>query len=228
MFCGRAPRKTKSLGVVGAASGFGRGIREKHEVPLEEDEEYLAIYRREFGGRSETEVREKERSRSSSAKRRTEVRPKLDKHGQPIYPKKDEKKPYLIIDGYNMIYAWPELRALFEKNMDAARGKLVDILDNYRGYLGIRMTVVFDAWKMKGGRGSREEKNGLEILYTEENETADSRIERMVHELGGKYHITVATSDGLEQLTVMRLGALRMSARELQEDIRRVSGPGEG
>ena len=89
------------------------------------------------------------------------------------------------------------------------------------------MTVVFDAWKMKGGRGSREEKNGLEILYTEENETADSRIERMVHELGGKYHITVATSDGLEQLTVMRLGALRMSARELQEDIRRVSGPGE-
>ena len=211
----------------GAASGFGRGIREKHEVPLEEDEEYLAIYRREFGGRSETEVREKERSRSSSAKRRTEVRPKLDKHGQPIYPKKDEKKPYLIIDGYNMIYAWPELRALFEKNMDAARGKLVDILDNYRGYLGIRMTVVFDAWKMKGGRGSREERNGLEILYTEENETADSRIERMVHELGGKYHITVATSDGLEQLTVMRLGALRMSARELQEDIRRVSGPGE-
>ncbi|MGN0255956.1 MAG: NYN domain-containing protein [Chordicoccus sp.] len=213
--------------VFGAENGFGRGIRVKKDVLPEEDEEYLAIYQREFGGRSETEVRERERGRSSSLKRRTEVRQKLDKHGQPIYPKKDEKKPYLIIDGYNMIYAWPELRALFEKNMDAARGKLVDILDNYRGYLGIRMTVVFDAWKMKGGRGSREERNGLEILYTEENETADSRIERMVHELTGKYHITVATSDGLEQLTVMRLGALRMSARELQEDIRRVTGTGE-
>ena len=146
------------------------------------------------------------------------------------------------MDGYNIIFAWDELKELSRMNIDSARDKLIDILSNYQGYKGCRLTVVFDAYKVKGNPGKREfydgtgkkyslkrdEKSkddgkGIEVVYTRTDETADAFIERLVHEEGGKYKVTVATNDGLEQLTVMGQGALRMSARNLMEEIERTN-----
>lgn len=183
------------------------------------DSEFLSIFKREFGADSEEAVRENERKRMQAGQPgRRKAAQGTEK--KPVRTKPDTRGAFLIVDGYNVIHAWPYLAQLFSENMDAARGKLVDLLENYHGTSGIPIAVVFDAWKVKGNLyGSHAERNGVEVIYTRENETADSRIERMVHELGGKYKITVATSDGLEQLTVLRLGALRMSARELMEEI---------
>ena len=148
---------------------------------------------------------------------------KKDKHGNPIYPKKDERPEYLIVDGYNIIFQWSELAALARANIDAARGKLLDLLSNYQGYTGQKVTVVFDAYRTDRTPDARMKYDNMEVVFTRQNVTADAYIERLVHEEIKHYRITVATSDGLEQLTVMRLGALRMSASMLAEDLRRVS-----
>ena len=153
-----------------------------------------------------------------------EFRQKTDKHGNPIYPKKDERGEHLIVDGYNIIFQWPELRSLAEADISAARGKLLDLLSNYQGFLGYPVTVVFDAYRTKRKPASVNRWLNLSVVYTKENETADAYIERMVHEESGKYRFSVATSDGMEQLTILRLGALRVSSRMLREDMERISG----
>ena len=197
----------------------------KRDIPIEEDRELQAIYAREFGmdtdgirGDAEFVEQGKYRKRSDAAV----VSAKLDKKGNPIYPKKDTRPDYLIVDGYNMIYQWPELRELAAIDIDAARGKLLDLLSNYQGYTGYKMTVVFDAYRTERTPESVSAYDNMEVVFTRKGVTADGFIERQVHEMAGKYRITVATSDGLEQLTVLRLGALRMSASMLKEDMRRV------
>ncbi len=137
----------------------------------------------------------------------------------------DERLPeYLLVDGYNVIFAWDELAALAQTNLEAARGRLMDILCNYQGYTSYRLILVFDAYRVKGNPGEVQKYHNIHVVYTKEAETADMYIEKVSHELGKKYHVTVATSDALEQLIVIGQGAVRMSSRELKEEVERVGG----
>ncbi len=128
-------------------------------------------------------------------------------------------KEYLLVDGYNIIFAWEELRELAEVNMDAARNKLMDILCNYQGYKKCILLLVFDAYRVKGGMGEMLTYHNIHVVYTKEAETADSYIEKTTHEMAKKHQVTVATSDALEQMIIMGNGALRLSARGLKEEI---------
>lgn len=125
---------------------------------------------------------------------------------------------YLIIDGYNVINAWPDLIRLKEINFEHARLKLIDILSDYAGFKGIEIIIVFDAHQVKGGQGNKEEQEKLQIIYTPENNTADMVIEKLVSELQCQERenkIYVATSDRVEQNIILGKGAYRISSREL-------------
>lgn len=189
-----------------------------------EDALFMEVYQREFGTNpSETDrARKKWKSHAQEAPK-TAPQTRYDKHGQPIYPKKDNRKPYLIVDGYNIIHALPPLKDMLAAGLDAARMKLLEMLSSYQGYRDIKMTVVFDAYKTDRTPESITQYDNIEVVFTKKDETADAYIERTVHDLTDRYMITVATSDGLEQLTVMRLGALRMSAGMLDEDMKRAA-----
>ncbi|MEI3607904.1 NYN domain-containing protein [Pseudogracilibacillus sp. SE30717A] len=126
----------------------------------------------------------------------------------------------LVVDGYNVIGAWDELNHLQRKDMGLARSRLIEILVEYRAYTGSRVIIVFDALYVRGNE-SRKSVNGVEIIYTRENETADECIERLVKSLKNvKNNVYVATSDYLEQRTIFSRGALRISARELLIEIK--------
>lgn len=132
---------------------------------------------------------------------------------------------YLLVDGYNIIFAWPELRDLSRDNLEAARGKLMDILCDYQGYRGCHLILVYDAYKVKGNPGEVFQYHNICVVYTKEAQTADQYIERTVHEMRekmpkkGRYLITVATSDALEQMIVWGAGAVRISAMGLKSAI---------
>ena len=135
----------------------------------------------------------------------------------------DGEKEYLLVDGYNIIFAWEDLKELAAVNIDGAREKLMDILCNYQGFKKCTLILVFDAYKVKGNPGSVETYHNIHVVYTKEAETADQYIEKTVHEIGRKYRVTVATSDQLEQVIILGQGGQRMSARELLEDVIEVS-----
>lgn len=212
------------------------------------DKELADVYAREFG-MSREDLEDRERRRWGQKRQEKPKAPvtKLDKKGNPIYPAKGPTERLLVVDGYNIIFAWKELQELSRLNIDSARDRLKDILLNYQAYERCRLVVVFDAYKVKGNagkkefydgkrkksgksaggsvkpeiNGSREREVGIEVVYTRTDETADAYIERLVHDEKGKYRIAVATNDGLEQLTVMSQGALRMTAENLKEELQR-------
>lgn len=126
-----------------------------------------------------------------------------------------KKEDYLLVDGYNIIFSWEELRSLAADSMDAARDRLIDILSNFHGTRSGTLILVFDAYKVPGGRGAVSRYHNIYVVYTKEAETADAYIEKTVHKIGRKGNVTVATSDGLEQVIIFGEGARRMSAREL-------------
>jgi predicted RNA-binding protein with PIN domain len=128
----------------------------------------------------------------------------------------------LLVDGYNIIFAWDELKKIAEKDLEAARNRLTDILCNYRGYKQCELILVFDAYKVKGNDREIEKINNISVVYTKEAETADMYIEKVTRELGKKHRVRVATSDGTEQIIILGSGAYRMSAAELYEDVKRV------
>lgn len=130
---------------------------------------------------------------------------------------------YVIVDGYNVIFAWDTLRELSEHNIDSARGKLMDILSNYQGYMNCKLIVVFDGYKVKDNKGERFPYDDIEVVYTKEGETADAHIEKLTHELARKHKVTVVTSDGLEQIVTMGQGAIRMSSRDFKLEVERVN-----
>ncbi len=132
------------------------------------------------------------------------------------------KQQYLIVDGYNMIFAWDVTRDLAKDSIDAARQRLMDILSNYRAYKGCELVLVFDAYKVKGGRGARSDYHGMHVVYTKENETGDAFIEKLVEDIGQSYTVRVATSDALIQLSALRKGVLRVSAAELWREVEEV------
>ena len=187
------------------------------------DQELQQIYAREFGMNKE-DMLDYERKKWAKKSEKKEAVPhqKLDKKGNPIYPKKPILEELLIVDGYNIIFALPELKELSKINIDSAKDALKDMLANYQGYKGCRVMVVFDGYRKKGNLGSTEKYFSLEVVHTKQDETADAYIERTVHDLVSKYKITVATNDNLEQLTILSQGALRMSANMLVQELERV------
>ena len=130
-------------------------------------------------------------------------------------------KDYLIVDGYNVIFAWDELKELAKGSFAGARERLTEMLVHYHGYRGGELVLVFDGYKVKGNPGTKEEAGGIHIVYTKENESADNYIEKLVHEIGKNYRVRVATSDGLIQLTALRMGVQRLSSRELEHEVRK-------
>ena len=128
----------------------------------------------------------------------------------------------LLVDGYNIIHSWPELKELAKENLDAARMRLIDIMCNYQGYKKCILILVFDAYKVKNNLGSSYKYHNIYIVYTKEAQTADMYIERTTHELANKYNITVATSDALEQLIVLGQGGKRISSRELRLEVEKL------
>lgn len=139
-------------------------------------------------------------------------------------PKKSPDKEYLLVDGYNIIFAWDRLKEIARDNLEAARDKLVEIMNTYKLFKKCEVIVVFDAYKVKGNRGEVEKNNDITVVYTREAQTADAYIEKAARELSKNYKVTVATSDGLEQLIIFGSGAYRMPARILEKDVEMVEG----
>ena len=135
----------------------------------------------------------------------------------------ERKKEYIIVDGYNLIFAWDGLAALAKDNFDAARHILTDILCNYRGYTKCELVLVFDGYKVKGNTGEKSDYNGIPLVFTKENETGDMYIEKLVEEVGKNYSVRVVTSDNLIQVSALRAGVLRVPAREFIKEIERVN-----
>ena len=178
----------------------------------DDDPELLTIMEREFGSK------QKERDRYSSYRKQTVSTPV--RHTT-VIKENEPKKEYLLVDGYNIIFAWEELHELAKASIDAARNKLMDILSNYQGFIGCTLILVFDAYKVKGNQGEVQKYHNIYVVYTKEAETADQYIEKTTHEIGRKYKVTVATSDALEQVIVMGQGAYRISARDFYEEVER-------
>jgi small GTP-binding protein len=130
------------------------------------------------------------------------------------------REDYLLVDGYNIIFAWEQLKALAGTSLDAARSSLMDIMSNFQAYKKMHLILVFDAYKVKGNPGSISRYHNIDVVYTKEAETADQYIEKVSHKIGKKYNVRVATSDGLEQLIILGAGAVRISAREFLEEVR--------
>lgn len=184
---------------------------------IEEDRELEAIFNRTF--RSSNNDRAKYAGTSAALGHEQRM---------PVWSPKPKKPRCLLVDGYNVIYAWDRLAELAKKDLGAARNELMDILSNYQGFVGCLLILVFDAYKVKGNPGSVEKYHNIYVVYTKEAETADMYIEKTAHAMqnqkakAGAYDVTVATSDALEQLIVMGQGAKRISSRELAEEIQRI------
>ncbi len=183
-------------------------------LTLADDKELEAIFVRTYG----------EIKRKNPGPERV-IRASSDK--APVYPQRkkaaEQQIHYLLVDGYNIIFAWEDLRQLSEHSMDAARSKLMDILSNYQGYTQTRVILVFDAYKVEGFPGEVTRWHNIDVVFTKEAETADQYIEKTAHDIGRRYRVTVATSDGLEQVIIRSQGCLLMSARELWDEIERVN-----
>ena len=171
------------------------------------EEELMEIFERTYG-----KVDKEPRKAFKSAKVKKD-------YSKPVKLPNYEGPDYLLVDGYNIIFAWDELKKISETNLDAARAELIKILSNYQGLCGYEIIIVFDAYKVKGKYREVERHFNVNVVYTKESETADSYIERVTHELSGKHRVRVATSDGVEQLIILGSGAMRMTARELKSRI---------
>ena len=184
---------------------------------IEQDKELQAIFERTYG----------------PVKRRAFIPPKDPRRPAPTAEAEQEKRTireqfsgpeYLLVDGYNIIFAWDELKAIARDNLDAARKQLCDLLSNYRGFRKCEVIAVFDAYKVKGGQGSVEKYHDIHVVYTKEAETADAYIERATYEIGRRHRVRVATSDGPEQLIILGHGALRLSASAFRQEVEQVEG----
>ena len=174
---------------------------------LAEDKELMAIFERTYG----------KIERSPRQALYTPKEEPAQYHGKPD-PAYDGEE-YLLVDGYNIIFAWDELKTIARDNLDGARGQLMHILSNYCGYRQCRLILVFDAYKVKGQHGETEQYHNITVVYTKEAETADSYIEKATLDLSKKHKVRVATSDGMEQLIILGNGALRVSAEEFRQEV---------
>jgi ribosomal protection tetracycline resistance protein len=164
------------------------------------------------------------RGKKSTWNRRKTARESYYKPVNYVSTQKETKEEYLLVDGYNIIYAWPELKELADENMDAARMKLLDSLSNYQGIRKCQIIVVFDAYRVQGHLEEVIDYHNIRMVYTKEAQTADQYIEKFAHDNQKKYNITVATSDGLQQIIIRGAGCSLLSARELKVEIDAASG----
>lgn len=182
-------------------------------------EEIEAIFQQTYGKKADDTNRFRRYHRSMSGQRPENNRNVPAQTAVSAQERMNQQKEYLLVDGYNIIFAWEELRALAAVNIDSARDRLMDILSDYQGYTGGTLILVFDAYKVKGNPGTVLQYHNIHVVYTREAETADQYIEKTVHDIGRKYRVTVATSDALEQMIIWGSGASRLSARGLKEAI---------
>lgn len=174
-------------------------------------DEVEEIFARTFGTREP-----KKQGWARTIRAKTAAPAEVEYHGS-----QNRQEEYLLVDGYNIIFAWDELSDLAGADLNAARCRLMDILCNYQAFRKMHLILVFDAYRVKGNPGSVERYHNIDVVYTKEAETADQYIEKVTHEMSRKNHrVRVATSDGLEQIIIMGAGAIRVSARELLEEIR--------
>ena len=207
--------------------GYSGDWKAETEAYWKNEKELTEIFERTYGPiRSKSDEESSVRDRRGWKRSRRESISAENSGYRSVARYKDNspEKQYLLVDGYNIIFAWDDLKELAEANIDGARTKLMDILCNYQGYKKCTLILVFDAYKVQGNPGNTEKYHNIHVVYTKEAETADQYIEKTVHEIGKKYHVTVATSDRLEQVIILGQGGTRMSARELREEIDQVSG----
>ena len=184
----------------------------KKNSKMSEEKELQAIFERTFGPvKTRVETPVKKVIKAEPGKTKT-------KEYKPVY-----EEEYLLVDGYNIIFAWDELKALAAENLEGARAKLMEIMCNYQGFCGCHLILVFDAYKVKGNPGSVEQFHNISVVYTKEAETADMYIEKTTKEIARKKRVRVATSDGMEQIIILGHGATRISARAFQEEVKRVN-----
>ena len=175
---------------------------------LEEDRELLRIFERTYGP----------------------IRPRaiLPRKAAAVLPERvavpEAGDEYLLVDGYNIIFAWDELKEIARDNLQAARDQLIALMCDFNGVRNLRLILVFDAYRVPGGRGAVEKQGNIDIVYTREAETADAYIEKAAYELRGERRVRVATSDGMEQLIILASGALRISAREFRREVEQTEG----
>lgn len=175
---------------------------------------------KELDAMVEASQRKREAARKRYAYRKDFSNEKIAVNGSTkSYSNKKKQKEYLLVDGYNIIFAWEELNELAQVNMDAARGCLQDVLCNYQGIKKCELILVFDAYKVEGFSGEIQKYHNIHVVYTKEAETADQYIEKVAHEIGRKYLVTVATSDGTEQVIIRGQGCHLLSAKELKEEV---------
>ena len=182
------------------SSSFSRSV--------EEDKELEEIFLRTYG-KIERKRPIAERRVESPEERQKRIR-------------KDQMEEYLLVDGYNVIFAWEDLKELAKVNIEGARNKLMDVLCNYQGFKKCNLILVFDAYKVQGQELGVQKYHNIYVVYTKEAETADQYIEKVVHEIGRKYHVTVATSDNVEQVVTLGQGGKLLSARELRTEVEEV------
>ncbi|MEE0969911.1 MAG: translation factor GTPase family protein [Clostridia bacterium] len=173
------------------------------------DKELISIFERTYGPIKARKLPPEKIIREYEAKKAQK-----QKKEKPSLPE------FILVDGYNIIFAWEDLKKIAEDNLPLARKLLCDLLINFQGYRGCGLILVFDAYKVSGGRGSTEKLGGIHVVYTKEAETADAYIERVTLEMAKKYRVRVATSDNLEQMIVLGHGAERVPARVFHEEIK--------
>lgn len=198
------PKEPEAVMPVNEPGAYKRREREYRAS----EKELEAIFERTYGS-----IKQK---RAGWAPRKKVSVPEAAIHSRRPHPK---KKQYLLVDGYNIIFAWEDLKHLAEADISAARDKLTEILSDYQGYKKCSLILVFDAYKVEGGTGSVQKYHNIYVVYTKEAETADQYIEKTAHEIGHKYDVTVATSDGLEQVIIRGQGCKLLSAKELKEEV---------
>ncbi|AUS95357.1 translation elongation factor G [Clostridium thermosuccinogenes] len=163
------------------------------------------------------------RGKKSVWNRRKKVRENYDRPAAYVKKQKEPKEEYLLVDGYNIIHAWPELKELADEDMEAARVKLLDLLSNYQGIRKCHIIIVFDAYRVEGHAEEVIKYHNVHVVFTKEAQTADQYIERFAHDNQTKYDIIVATSDGLQQIIIRGAGCALLSARELKIEVERVN-----
>lgn len=190
--------------------------RESYAGTLQQDKELQAIFERTYGPvKQRAFIQPKEPKRPVSSDSEAEKRAIREQF---------RGEEYLLVDGYNIIFAWDELKSIAKDSLDAARKSLCDLLCDYQGWRKCHVIAVFDAYKVKGGLGSVEKYHNIHVVYTKEAETADAYIEKATYEIGQKHRVKVATSDGPEQLIILGHGALRLSASNFHEEMEQVRG----
>ena len=205
------------------------GKTKKESWYVEEDKEFEAIMLREFGEKKlerhkpAYKVTYEKQEEKKRKKREYEKEQLRIESGYVKRPQNKNQEKYLLVDGYNIIFAWEELNILAKDNLEAARGKLQDILCNYQGYTGVHLILVFDAYRVKGNPGTVTKYHNIHVIYTKEAETADMFIEKTTKEIAQKHQVVVATSDALEQMIIMGHGAIRLSANGFWDEIERVN-----